>query len=49
MANKDQRGGYRSGGKCPKCGGLVEIRSTLKPGEVIYYAQCGKCPWNTLR
>jgi hypothetical protein len=46
---KDKRKGYRNGGKCPDGGGLIQIRSTLPPGEIAEYAQCSKCSWNSLR
>jgi transcription elongation factor Elf1 len=49
MAREDLTKGYRAGDKCPKCGGLIEIRPLVKPGNQGDYAQCGKCPWNSMR
>lgn len=37
--------GYKNGDKCPKCSGLVTIRT--KQDKQTEYAQCAKCSWNT--
>jgi hypothetical protein len=54
---RDETDGYKSGDRCPKCGGLIEIRRTHSPDKNergLYdikaeYAQCGKCSWNSRR
>jgi hypothetical protein len=51
---KDKTKGYKNGDKCPKCGGLIQIRTTtmIERGKEIpssNYAQCTKCSWNSMR
>jgi hypothetical protein len=49
----DQSQGHKNGDKCPRgCGGMVTIRET-QPSEkydvdIVIYAQCSRCYWNTL-
>ena len=43
----DKKKGYKNGDKCPKCGGLITIR-TLQDGKTEY-VQCAHCSFNTLR
>jgi hypothetical protein len=56
MVNKTK--GYHSGDDCPakkpdgsKCKGIIEIRETEHSNhpnvQVIKYAQCTQCSWNT--
>ncbi len=51
---KDETKGYNNGDKCPKCGGLIQIRTTttMDGGKEVprgNYAQCSKCSWNSMR
>ena len=51
---KDQTKGHKNGGKCPKCGGLIQIRTatTVEKGKEVpgyTYAQCSRCSWNSTR
>jgi hypothetical protein len=54
MSDKiDQTQGYSNGDECPQgCGGIVTIRETQPSDkyevDVIEYAQCSRCSWNTL-
>ena len=44
---KDQTKGHKNGGSCPKCGGLIQIRTgmTVENGREVQeyaYAQCSR-------
>ena len=51
---EDKTKGYGNGGNCPKCGGLVQVRTgtTIRNGKEVpgfRYAQCSKYSWNSMR
>jgi formate dehydrogenase maturation protein FdhE len=50
----DKTKGLTNGDKCPRCGGLIQIRTgtTTERGKEVpgfRYAQCSKCSWNSYR